>query len=466
MSRVLVDDIGHAGPPPVRSRGRRIVGWVCVALSAIVVAACLVAYGAYLKLEGNINHQDVNAQIGPSGRPKKLNNAENILLVGSDSRSGANAKYGHADGARSDTMILLHISPGGGQTVGLSFPRDLMVPIPDCGSHPAQPVGMINFAFTEGGPVCSLKTIEQLTGIRIDHFVDVDFTGFKAIVDALGGVEICLPQNVADKDSGLYLSKGYHLVKGEQALAYVRNRHGLGDGSDLGRIKRQQEFLSSVAKKALSAGTLADPSKLWPLLNAGTKSLTTDTGFDPSAMLSLASSLHGLTAGKIKFATVPWGAYPADPNRVALAQPAADELFTALRDDTTPPRATAPRTPHATTATVPPAEVHVRVFNTTGVPGLGRRIADQLRALGYTVSAVTNASARPSRITFGTGAGRQASTVATAIPGLTPEASTRTPAGVVDVYVGTAFPSVEHRRSLLPTALSGQVNAGDDLCRY
>src|SRR5258708_2774524 len=112
---------------------------------------------------------------------------------------------------------------------------------------------MIKAAFAEGGPVCGLKTVEQLTHIRIDHFIDVDFVGFKAIVDAPDGVEICLPKDVADKDSKLYLSRGHHLVKGEQALAYVRNRHGLGDGSDLDRIKRQQQFLGSVAKKALSA---------------------------------------------------------------------------------------------------------------------------------------------------------------------------------------------------------------------
>jgi LCP family protein required for cell wall assembly len=460
---VFADDASHADPPPVRSRAWRVIGWMAVVLSALMVAGCLFAYGAYLRLQGNINHDDVNALIGTANRPKKLNSALNILLMGSDGRNGANAKYGKADGARSDTLILLHISPGGGQTVGLSFPRDLMVPIPSCKGHPAQAVNMVNSAFSEGGPVCSLKTIEQLTHIRIDHFADIDFTGFKAVVDALGGVEVCLPQNVADKDSKLYLSKGYHLVKGEQALAYVRNRHGLGDGSDLDRVKRQQQFLSSVAKKALSAGTLSNPAKLWPLLNAATKSLTTDTGFDTSAMLKLASSLHGLTAGKIKFATVPYGAYPADPNRVALAQPAADNLFTALRNDTAPPTETKP----AAAPKVPSNQVKVRVFNTTDVPGKALRIADQLTALGYHLAKVGNASAGPSRITYGPNAGPQAATVAAAIPGLTPKADSATPAGVVDVYVGTTFPSIkEARKPALPTTIQGQIKADGNLCKY
>lgn len=465
-SSLFVDDTDRPGPPSARSRGWRIVGWTSIALSAIMVAVSLVAYGAYLKLQGNINHDDVNAQIGAAGRPKKLNGALNVLLMGSDARNGANAQYGRADGARSDTLILLHISPGGGQTLGLSFPRDLMVPIPSCRGHAAQVINMINSAFTLGGPVCTLKTIEQLTHIRVDHFVDVDFTGFKAIVDALGGVEICLPKNVADKDSKLYLSKGYHLVKGEQALAYVRNRHGLGDGSDLDRIKRQQQFLSSVAKKALSAGTLSNPSKLWPLLNAGTKSLTTDTGFDTPAMLKLGSSLQGLTAGKIKFATAPWGAYPADPNRVALAQPAADNLFTALRNDTRPPQPTKAETNRAAPK-ISPSQITVRVFNTTGVPGRARRIADQLTALGYSVAKVTNAATRNSGLTFGQGAGQKAATVAAAIPGLAPRADLAIPAGVVDVYVGTTFPTVEGaQKPALPTAINGQIKADDNLCKY
>lgn len=461
---VFVDDADHDDPPPVRSRAWRVIGWTAVGLAAVMVAVSLFAYGAYLKLQGNIQHDDVNAQIGAVNRPKKLNNALNILLMGSDGRNGANAKYGKADGARSDTLILLHISPGGGQTLGLSFPRDLMVPIPSCKGHPAQSVNMINAAYSEGGPVCSLKTIEELTHIRIDHFADIDFTGFKAIVDALGGVEICLPQSVADKDSKLYLSKGYHLVKGEQALAYVRNRHGLGDGSDLDRVKRQQQFLSSVANKAVSAGTLSNPTKLWPLLNAGTKSLTTDTGFDTSAMLKLASSLHGLTAGKIKFATVPYGAYPADMNRVALAQPAANNLFTALRNDTTPPQETKQA---GTTKKIPADQIKIRVFNATDVPGKGRRIADQLTALGYHLSKVGNAPTGSSRITYGPGADQQAATVAAAIPGLTPKADTTTPAGVVDVYVGTAFPAIKKtQKSALPTTIQGQIKADDNLCKY
>jgi LCP family protein required for cell wall assembly len=463
---MYVDFIDQTGPGPVRSRRWRVLGWISVILSVIMVGTSLTAYAEYLKLNGNINHEDIDSQINPTSRPKKLNSAVNLLLMGSDNRSGSNGKYGKDAPGGSDTLILMHLSPGGGQATGISFPRDLMVPVPSCKGKPAQSVAQINSAYIKGGPVCTLNTIEQMTRIHIDHFMVVDFSGFKNVVNALGGVSICLPKAVNDKDSGLKLSKGWHVVKGEQALAYVRNRHGLGDGSDLGRVKRQQQFLSSVAKKALSAGTLTSPSKLLGLLNAGTKSLTTDSGFGASQMLSLAGKLQGLTAGKIKFATVPYAAYAPDHNRVALAQPAANSLFTALRNDVKAPVETTTTAKPTAAAKVPVGQVKVRVFNTSGVQGRGARIGDQLTQLGYKVIKVGNASARASQITYGTGAADAATTLTGAITGLTPSASTKTPAGVVDVYVGTTFPTIKGAStSTIPTKINGEITADGNLCK-
>src|SRR5919198_1405068 len=379
-----VDD-GYA--QPARRRGWRVLGWISVILSVIMVATSLTAYAGYLKLQGNINHEDIDAAVGPN-RPKKLNNSLNILLIGSDTRAGANARYGRglaAEPPRSDTMILLHLSPGGEQAVGISFPRDLMVPMPSCkthngGSTAPQPIAQINSTFTTGGAACTIKTIESFTNIKIDHFMQVDFAGFKNVVNAVGGVEICLPNDVNDNKSKLHLSRGRHVVKGETALAYVRTRHGLGDGSDLSRIKRQQQFLGSVANKALSAGVLANPGKLARLLNAGTKSLTTDKGLDVPSLLRLGQSLQGITSGRIRFITVPYGAYAPDPNRVTLRQPAANAFFNQVRNDKgiqDEAKTPAPK--------VPPSRIKVRVLNASGVPGQAQRVADQLQQQGHKV---------------------------------------------------------------------------------
>jgi LCP family protein required for cell wall assembly len=470
---MYVDYVDDADLEPAPRRGWRIAGWVSIGLSVVMVMVSLVAYGTYLKFNGNINHDDLNSQINAASRPKKLNSALNVLMMGTDSRAGKNAKYGAGmknDPPRSDTMILLHLSPGGGQAIGISFPRDLMVPIPSCkrkdGSVvPAQSVAMINSSFTSGGAACTIKTIEGISNIRIDHFLQVDFTSFKSVVDALGGVEVCLPKAVHDKASKLNLSAGRHLIKGETALAFVRNRHGLGDGSDLQRIKRQQQFLGSAAKKALSAGTLSDPAKLLRLLNAATKSLTTDQGFDAGAMYKVGSGLQGMTSGKIRFITVPWGAYALDHNRVALAQPAADDFFAAIRNDKTVPAA--PKQTTGTTA-VPASQVKVRVYNASGTPGKAQRIADQLTAQGFQVIKVGNASAtygKTTQVLFGQGADQQAATLAGLVPNAKPLSRSDGAAGVVDLVVGADWTALKSKKATVIPKVQGEIKATDNICK-
>jgi LCP family protein required for cell wall assembly len=453
------------GDQPKRGVLWRVLGWVSVGLAAVLVGTSLVAYGMYRKLQGNITQQDVTAELG-THRPPKLNQALNVLLIGSDQRNGANAKYGRAEGERSDTIILLHFSPGGQKAVGISFPRDSMVQLPSCKTASGKVIpgglNMINASFNNGGAGCTMHAIETLTGIRVDHFVKVDFTGFKRVVDALGGVEICLPQRVDDTDSKLHLSAGRHIVKGDTALAYVRTRHGLGDGSDTDRIKRQQKFLGAVVKKATSNGTLTNPSKLYSFLDAATKSVTTDKDFTIDEMKKVASSLQGMSAGKVQFITVPWGAYAPDPNRIAWRQPDANNLFAAIRNDNKiqPPA-------KAQKVSVPPSQIKVRVLNGTSTVGLAQRVSDELTARGYSVAGIGTATTKPSRteLRYGSGADRQAAALGKVAPATAPVPDQSVAAGVVDLILGPDWNGLKDARSTTIPKSSDTVTASDDPCK-
>lgn len=427
--------------PPRRGGALPWLAWGSIVLTAVLVAGSLSAYAAYRKLYGNIQHESVNGKLGK--RPPKVGHATNVLVLGSDSRKGKDAKYGKAEGERSDTLILLHLSPDGKQAVGMSFPRDSVVPMPGCknakgGTSPAHS-GMINEAFSDGGPACSWKMIESLTGVHIDHFVKVDFSGFKGMVNALGGVQICLPSAVHDSDSKLNLSAGRHTVKGEQALAYVRNRHGLGDGSDLNRIKRQQLFMSSIVRKVTDGGLLASPTKLYGFLDAATKSVTTDDGLDITEIKKLSGSVQGMSAGKVKFVTVPNEPYVADPNRVQLNQPLASQLFSAIKSDnvakaeSSSAKKKAPAKP-----TVPAARIKVRVLNGTGRAGVAATVANGLKSKGFKVGKVGNTpkpSVTKSTVRYGTAGAKAMPTLQNAAKTITPkQVNSRTPR--LDLIIG------------------------------
>ncbi|RFS86396.1 LytR family transcriptional regulator [Actinomadura spongiicola] len=466
MYMEYVDD---ADPQQAPRRGWRILGWVCIGLSAVMVAGSLTAYGLYRRAFGNIAHEDVNAQLGPN-RPKKLNSAMNILLLGSDTREGANAKYGRRlknEPPRSDTMILLHLSPGGGQAMGISFPRDLMVRMPSCKSRdggvvPAQSRAQINSAFTAGGAACVIKTIESISNIRVDHFMQVDFNGFKAITNAVGGVPVCLPKAVNDPQSKLRLGKGRHNIKGETALAYVRVRHGLGDGSDLDRIKRQQKFMGALANKAMSAGVLSNPKKALDLMNAVTKSLTTDKELTPQVMMDIAREMQGMTSGKLRFVTVPSGPDPLDPNRVALNS-AAQPFFAAVRNDKT-----IPKQPKPGASTIPPSQIRVRVYNGSGIDGQAGRVAADLESQGFHVTVGGNApsATAATKVLYGSGADQQAMSLAALIPSKPQPAARKRGAtpGVVDLVVGRDWTKLNNAGGGIPKQ-QGEIRASEDICK-
>jgi len=296
-------------------------GWALIGVASVVTAAAVIVPFV-------IANQPIPSNLlkGPAEQPTRSTDAMNILVVGSDAREGPNAKYGKRVGpARSDTTLLVHLAKGRKTITVVSFPRDAMVQIPKCESTPAQ-LGLLNSAYSYGGVACTWKMIERLTGLRIDHSIEVDFTGLKSMVDALGGVPITLPKAVNDPKSQLNLAKGEHVLSGEQALAYVRTRHALGDGSDIARIKRQQQFMASMLRKASQQGS--NPVKVVKFLSAAARGLTFDKGLSIGELASIVASLDDQR--KTTFVTVPWGPYPQDLSRIQFKQPAANELFKGL----------------------------------------------------------------------------------------------------------------------------------------
>ncbi|MDN3265996.1 LCP family protein [Streptomyces sp. MA15] len=326
-------------------RRRRRWGWgVGVGMSLALVGAAAAGWAVYMKLEGNITPDEAAAaELArfEKDRPTALvKDALNVLLIGSDSRAGAeNRRYGRDPGTeRSDTVILLHLSAGRHSATAVSIPRDLMVDVPGCrrpdGSRSAPMFAQFNSAFEVGGSACTVRTVENLTDIRVDHHVVVDFEGFKDMVDAVDGVEVCLSEPVDDEDARLRLPAGRVTLDGEQALGYVRVRKTLGDGSDTGRIERQQRFLGALVNKVRSNGILLNPVKLYPVLDAATSSLTTDPELASlRGLYELVRGLRDIPAEGVQFLTVPRESYAGDVNRDQLAQPAAGKLFERLRKD-------------------------------------------------------------------------------------------------------------------------------------
>lgn len=400
-----------APPPPddLPPRGRRakqpegpgkmrVLAWVSIVLTVVMVGTSLTAYWLYRDAFGSVSTKDFKKDL-INKAPVNQTGALNVLIVGSDTREGDNAKYGRAlsrqtdaGGKRTDTILLMHISPARDKVQVLSLPRDSMVQIPQCkaenGSIQAGRTDMINSAYNTGGITCTIETIQVLTGIAVDHFVEVDFTGFKSIIDAMGGVSFCFKQPVQDKNSKLNITAGNHLLTGNQALAVMRLRH-YGDGSDLQRITRQQQLLSNMVKKVTQEGLLSDPGKLLELIKVAGKSVTMNPELanDPQTLLDIAASAKSLSASGVKFIKVPVVAYPADPNRVQWQQPEANELFKQIAQDIEvepSPSSTAPK------VTVKPQEVRVQVLNGSDRQGEAQRVADELTKWGFKVVGIGN----------------------------------------------------------------------------
>lgn len=327
------------------SRHRRRV-WITVAVTQLVLAVLTVGAVtfAYSTLNANIpDGEDIAHRVSKQKAVEtEVDPTEplNILVLGSDSRSGAgNDIDGLGDiGERADTTILLHVSADRSNAYGVSLPRDAIVDRPDCKAADGTDVPggsqvMFNTAFAVGGAQCAVQTVESLTGVYIDHFLVVDFTGFKDMVEAINGVEVCLPTEVDDAEHGIFLPAGVQTLSGQDALNYVRERSQLSLTGDIGRMRRQQAFIASMINKAKSAGILSQPLSIFNFLNAATSSIQVDAGLDSVRKLAdLATQFRDTGLSDIKFITVPIAEYPLDPNRLIWTDEAAG-LWKRIKDD-------------------------------------------------------------------------------------------------------------------------------------
>ncbi|HET9422691.1 MAG TPA: LCP family protein [Nocardioides sp.] len=311
-----------------------LVSQLCIAL---LTAAGVVF--AYERLNGNIaNGEPITHEVE---KPDHEGDREplNILVMGSDSREGAanDLESAGATDERSDTTILIHVSADRKDAYGVSLPRDAIIDRPDCRvkgeTVPGEQAALFNTAFSVGGAQCTIQTVEKLTGIYIDHFVTVDFNGFKDMVDAVGGVQVCIPQDVDDDEHDIHFDAGNQELTGQDALNYVRERYILSVTGDIGRMKRQQAFIASMVNKVMSADTLSRPDKVYSFLDAATDSIAVDENLDSlGALFDLVTQFEHTGLARIKFVTVPFAEYEPDPNRLVWA-PEADDLWERIRAD-------------------------------------------------------------------------------------------------------------------------------------
>ncbi|MER7571004.1 LCP family protein [Streptomyces sp. NPDC126514] len=337
---------GHRRKPrEKRHKGLMIAAWTA---AGIVVLGGTGAGFLYFKLNGNINSVDIDQVLG-TDRPEKVDNgSENILVLGSDTRSGSNQDLGGGadDGsARSDTAMIVHVYKGHKKASVVSIPRDTLIDRPECtdadgGTHDAANGVMFNSAYSTGGAACAVKTVESITDLRMDHYLEVDFSGFQKLVDDLGGVDITTTEDISDDDSHLELKAGTHTLTGEQALGLVRTRHGVGDGSDLGRIQLQQAFIKALINQVKEVGVFTNPKKLYDLADTATSTVTTDSDLDSvNKLMSFAGGLRGISSSNMTMVTMPVQYDTADGNRVLVDEKKAKLVWKALKRDQAIPKA-------------------------------------------------------------------------------------------------------------------------------
>ncbi|MFB7635455.1 LCP family protein [Streptomyces sp. NPDC056149] len=442
------------------TRRGRIVAWVGGVLGVILLGTVGAGAWVYQHLNGNIHGADVNSELG-NDRPVNLSpGSKNILVVGSDSRAGTGDKYGSGlTTMQSDTLMVLHIAANHKWATAVSFPRDSWVRIPECdkgdGGKSTPHHFKINEAFSIGGlsgdvrkaAACSIKTVEKNTGLRIDHFVSVDFQGFKGMVNALGGIEVCPKQAIHDKKAHLDLEAGCQTIKDEKALGYVRTRYSVGDGSDLGRIGRQQEFMKALAAKAQSK--LTSPTDLYGFLDSATKSLTTDqdlAGIKP--LYDLAATVKDVPSDRLTFLTVPTypreADVPTDKANVIWQYPQASELFGDLAHDREVGAEGKQKFAEAAKNPITARSVRVRVLNGTQKTGLAGVGAQKLRQLGFTVVFTDNGKATDkTTISYPPALKAQAEVLAARLPGVKAVESAQATPGAVTLTVGPDISSIE-----------------------
>ncbi|MGW2425957.1 LCP family protein [Streptomyces sp. NPDC001709] len=417
-------------------RGRRILKGIGIGLSVLIVVTAGAGWWFYQHLNGNIHSVALDGKGGTEKADAFGRTPINILVMGSDGRTsqadcrlgGGCSKTGVQTGSNADVQMVVHIAADRSNATVMSIPRDTMTRVPACkdsesGQSTSGYYGQINSAL-QYGPACQVATVHQLTGIPIDHFVKLDFSGVVKMSDAIGGVSVCVSDDVYDTYSHLKLSKGQHTLKGDAALEFVRSRHGFGDGSDLGRTISQHIFLSSMIRKFKSAGTLTDPTAVYGLADAATKALTVDDGLGTvKKLISLAADVNKVPTKRMTFTTMQTAPDPNNKDRVVVG-PGAKTLFSTISNDqalTTgsgKKAAAASATAQATTPAVPASQIAVTVENGTAVTGRASDIASALTDQGFS-SATTTANApslaATTTLTYGSGQKGEAQTVAKAL---------------------------------------------------
>jgi len=388
---------GELGPQ--RRRGRRAAAWFSAVLVCILTLALLGAYWKFRSVWSSINRIPVT-DLGK--RPPRYNDALNLLVFASGSTAGLTRRqqlYWHvgrdSGDAVSETIMLVHISPGRHQITVVNIPRDTVVPIYSCAAghglsgQQAQPdvVEQIDTTLSYGGPSCLWKTVEQQTHIRLDHFIEMRYAGVVKVVNDIGGVHVCLPFSVHNTFSGLNLRRGEHHINGVQFLEFWRTRENIGNGSDLQRIQRDDYLLARALEQALRGGLLSSPSRMYHVITDAAPQLTLDSGFSQSDLLHVGESLRGLSGKSVQFVQAPTVPYPANPNWVEWAPRQDRKLFRAIAHDAKLPKAPTkpaggqPPTILATAAS--PSQVTVVVRNGSGTAGKAHQIAEGLADLGF-----------------------------------------------------------------------------------
>jgi LCP family protein required for cell wall assembly len=453
--------------PPTR-RGARVAAAVA---SGAVLVTSVVGFAGVNAFSAQVSRVDA----GTSGASVS-SGPVNLLVVASDDRAGLSTTdkvrlhLGKANyGAHTDTMMLVHLSGDGTSVTAVSLPRDTLAAIPAWtdpnGARHASRKAKLNAAFSLGGPKLMVSTVEAMTGVRIDHYAELNFAGFLGMVDALGGVEVCLTNATTDKNSGLNLPAGRQTVNGAQALAYVRARY-IDPSADIGRMKRQQKFVGAIAKKALSTGTLTDPAKVAAFVSAVAHSLKTDTGLGTSQMLDLADRFKGIDPSSIAMLTVPLGPSFRDGGLGSVITWDAKKsiaLFSAIRNDQPIVAPVAP-----TTVRVAPGGIHVRVLNGTTTAGLGATAAHDLAAVGFAVAGPAgNAATQVGPVTvirFDPRYADAATTVKAALRG-----ATLTPVPgfgrTFEVTIGTSYAGATKVKVASAKSPAAPRTASDDICR-
>ncbi|MFF5858018.1 LCP family protein [Streptomyces sp. NPDC012751] len=365
-------------------------------LSVVVLASAGIGHAVVSSLDAGIARVDAFKDM--KNRPR-AGHGMNLLLVGTDGRDkiseGDRRAYrlGGQPCHCTDTMMIVHIAEDRERATVVSLPRDSYAEVPAHtdrnsgrrhGPHPVR----LNAAYAEGGPQLTIRTVENMTHVKIDHYLEVDFTSFMKTVDVLGGVEVCTPVPLKDRYTGLDLAAGTHTLRGGRALQYVRARH-LDGASDLGRMKRQQRFLAALIEKATSSGVLLNPMRFRDVTRAVLGSVRADAGFGTDELLDLGRAMRDFSPSSSEFTTVPIGQmnYPVKGIGTTLKwEPArAEKLFGAVRDDkplsTDRPRPAPGRAP--VPVEVAPATIRVQVANGTGTVGLGKRMDAALAATGF-----------------------------------------------------------------------------------